>query len=257
MKQLHREIVMNCHYQGFNPVLFGWEKCQPCHSYGPAVRSYWLLHYIRSGKGHFLCKNQRYDLQKGEIFVISPYEETYYEADREDPWDYCWIGFTFEGRIPDCFHPPVLKCGEAGPIFEEMRSCKRKEQGKSAFLSAKLWELTSALLEKENHPRNYVEQALHCMHSEYMNDLRIAEIAARLNLDRSYFSNLFHAEMGIAPGEYLRTIRLEKAAELMRDYKMSPSTAGISTGYPDLYHFSKAFKNHFGVSPRKWCRELT
>ena len=46
--------------------------------------------------------------------------------------------------------------------------------------------------------------------------------------------------------------KAEKAAELLTVYGQSPSTAGISVGYPDLYHFSKIFKKHFGVSPREY-----
>jgi ABC-2 type transport system ATP-binding protein len=50
----------------------------------------------------------------------------------------------------------------------------------------------------------------------------------------------------------MRIVGLEKAAELLTVYGQSPSTAGISVGYPDLYHFSKIFKKHFGVSPREY-----
>lgn len=47
-------------------------------------------------------------------------------------------------------------------------------------------------------------------------------------------------------------LRMEKAAELMTVYGEKPSTAGASVGYPDIYHFSKMFKKHFGVSPREY-----
>ena len=86
----------------------------------------------------------------------------------------------------------------------------------------------------------------------YINGITIQQVADRLNINRSYLSDLFKKRMGISPQKYLIQLRLEKAAELLTVYGQSPSTAGISVGYPDLYHFSKIFKKHFGVSPREY-----
>lgn len=90
------------------------------------------------------------------------------------------------------------------------------------------------------------------MSVEYVNDITVQQVAEKVNLDRSYFSTLFKAEMGISPQKYLMNLRLEKAAELLTIYGESSTMAGISVGYPDLYHFSKIFKQHFGYSPREY-----
>ena len=63
--------------------------------------------------------------------------------------------------------------------------------------------------------------------------------------------------MGTSPREYLMRLRLEKAAELMVIHGEKPSTAGASVGYVDLYHFSKVFKQHFGMSPRAYVLKCT
>ena len=90
------------------------------------------------------------------------------------------------------------------------------------------------------------------MNSEYVNGITVQQVADRLNLDRSYFSTAFKEKMGVSPQAYLINLRLERAAELITVYDESPSTAAISVGYPDLYHFSKIFKKHFGLSPREY-----
>ena len=95
---------------------------------------------------------------------------------------------------------------------------------------------------------------LHCIQSEYASGITVQNIADRLGLNRSYFYTIFTERVGVSPSEYLRNVRLNKAADLMTVYGERPSTAANSVGYEDLFHFSKVFKKHFGVSPREYCR---
>lgn len=245
------EMIINAQYDGLNPVQLGYEKCQSRHSYGPAVRTHWLLHYVVSGCGIFLKEGKTYRVNPGDTFVIAPYEETYYEADQEHPWHYIWIGFTAT-QLPCALDMAVIHAPALGKIFNDALQCSQMKQGKSAYLSAKLWELFSCLLDDENAEYNYIDQAINCMKLEYANGIAVQEIAHRLNLNRSYFSAMFKERIGISPQAYLKNLRLEKAAELMTVYQKTPSVAAFSTGYNDVYNFSKMFKRHYGISPRAY-----
>lgn len=252
---VHSEFVIDYQYGGLNPMQFGYQTCPPSHSFGPAVRPHWLLHYIVSGFGTFVRQGVTHRVGPGEIFVIPPYLETYYEADPENPWNYIWIGFTTQEELPEFFSQPILNCPGAGELFQEMILCKNMENGRSAYLSSCLWKLMALLLEQRKPVSDYIDKAIHCMHAEYGNGITVLEIAKRLNLDRSYFSTVFSQRMGISPQEYLINLRLTKAAELMIAHGESPTTAALSVGYPDLYHFSKIFKKHFGMSPRAYIKQ--
>ena len=50
----------------------GYEACQPFHSYGPAVRPNYVIHYIISGKGIFTIGNRTYRLTAGQGFFLIP-----------------------------------------------------------------------------------------------------------------------------------------------------------------------------------------
>ncbi|MBE6934385.1 MAG: AraC family transcriptional regulator [Ruminococcaceae bacterium] len=244
------EMIVNAHYQGLNPVQFGYEHCAPFHSYGPAVRTHWLLHYVVCGKGKFIKKGITYEVGQGDTFVISPYEETYYEADGDNPWYYIWIGFT--GEVPVALDTAVLHIPALGRIFEGAKNCHHFTGGRSAFLSGKLWEIFSCILENRDATLDYVGQTVHCISLEYANGITISQIAKRLNINRSYLSALFKKQFGVSPQEYLTAFRIQKAEELMLEHGKSPTVAAISTGYSDVYQFSRMFKRCRGLSPRKY-----
>ena len=251
---LHMEIVVDHQYQGLNPVQFGYEANAPAHGFGPAVREYWLLHYVVSGFGIYEYNGKRYHIGPGEIFVIPPFVRTYYQADEKKPWHYIWIGFTTDQELPNQLYKPVINCPGAGELFEEMKNCKHMENGKSAFLSGCLWKLMGMFLDQTKPKYDFIEKAISYMHAEYANPITIQDIANHLNLDRRYFSGTFSKRVGSSPQQYLVNLRLTKAAELMITHNETPSTAAASVGYTDLYQFSKIFKQHFGMSPRAYIK---
>ena len=249
-------VVIDYKYGGLNPVTFGKEKCEPGHSFGPNVRTYWLLHYVVKGQGIFVKDGRTHSVHAGDIFVIKPYEETYYEADKEHPWKYIWVGFTTAEELPAAMQEPVIRASGAGGVFDDMLRCWNMENGRSAFLCGKLWELMSILLEKAQPKADYITKAISFIYAEYINGITVKDIAESLSLDRSYFSTLFSTQVGCSPQKYLMNLRLEKAAELMSVYGEKPSTAGASVGYPDIYHFSRMFKKRYGVSPREYMKNF-
>lgn len=253
MKQCN-VIVKDEKYSGLNPVVFGYEQCAPSHSYGPAVRTYWLIHFVVSGCGYYAIGGRRYKVELGEMFVIPPYEETYYEADSKHPWNYTWIGFTADSRLP-CELGDTVRCPEALRIFGSMKSCANMGNGQSAFLNARLWELFAVLLENEKQNYDCIDKALDCIHSEYMHEITVEQIAKRVNLDRSYFSTLFKKKTGLPPKQYLLNYRMSIAASLMTQNGKSVSVAAYSVGYTDVFNFSKMFKRCYGASPSEYAKK--
>lgn len=75
-------------------IYCGWEYCNPGHKYGPNLRTSYVLHIVRSGKGILEINKHKYELKEGDAFFIAPEVEAWYEADKKDPWCYMWVGFT-------------------------------------------------------------------------------------------------------------------------------------------------------------------
>lgn len=248
---MHNVLVPNQNFKGINPMQFGYENCEKSHFFGPAVRTYWLIHYVVSGFGVFRSKGKLYSLSPGDMFIIAPGEETYYEADEKNPWSYIWIGFT--GSEDFLFNlPPVIRCPDAGQIFGDMKKCGESMEGRSAYLLARLWDLFAIISGRDTKNDDYIKKAVDYIHSEYMNSISVQKIADILSLERTYFSVLFKNKTGVSPKEYILNHRMNSAASLILENSVPVSVVATSVGYSDIFTFSKMFKKHFGVSPKNY-----
>jgi hypothetical protein len=191
---MHSEIIINKEYVGLNPVQFGFEYCEKSHGFGPATRTYWLFHFVVSGKGIFQINNKRYTLSSGMMFVIPPFTETYYEADSSDPWEYIWVGFTGTPplKLNDYYDIP-----KALRIFQHMKACHELHNGKTEFILAQLWELFSFLMEENHSKEDPIDTALNLIHSQYMTPLTVQQMADSVHLERTYFSKIFSDSLTI------------------------------------------------------------
>lgn len=251
-------LLVNRHWHDVNPVDCGWEACKPGHAFGPAARFYWLLHYVVQGRGTFTAGGKETPVRAGQMFVIRPFEVTYYEADRREPWEYIWIGFTCGISLPECLlQELVVNASRCGGIFSSMLEAENQTDGRELFLCGKVFQLLAALEEKPAGGEDYVEQARTYLEANYMRDVSIGELAGKLNLNRSYFSALFRKKTGKSPQQYLTDYRMERACQLMTEHGYSPGKAALSTGYPDIFSFSRMFKKRIGVSPREYSRRQT
>ena len=54
----HSIIIKDEGFSDLNPLQFGYESCNKSHFFGPAVRTYWLIHFVVSGSGIFKIKDK-------------------------------------------------------------------------------------------------------------------------------------------------------------------------------------------------------
>ena len=230
------------------PHFVGCEQCAPGHNFGPSVRDYTIIHYIFSGKGFFEKDGKRYYLSAGDAFVICEGEVTYYEADREDPWHYYWIAFYGElserWRTLSC---PIIKVNSP-TIFTEPAERAANDSLTCEFVLSKLFLLYNDVFGKSGETEDYVKQASRYISLNYMGNLSVGRIADIIGLTRSYLSRQFRKTMGISVMQYIVSVRMEKAKELLRSGHTVKQTAKL-VGYDDQFAFSKMFKKIYGVSP--------
>lgn len=256
---------------------YGQEQCRPNHSFGPGLRSHYLIHYIISGKGTFCVtvNNQEvvYKLEKGQAFLITPDMLIYYYADAEDPWEYMWI--EVDGlKAKEYIGQAGLSCN--APIYnavsEELREIMvghlhqivSKEQMPVPELIGYTYLFLSALIQSSDQARKfptnriqefYVRSTIGFIEQHYMEDITIDDMASALGLSRSYFSKLFKKLTQKSPQDYLIAYRMNKSCELMRSTNMNIGEIAVLVGYNNQFHFSRAFKNFMQQSPNEWRKK--
>ena len=78
-------------------------------------------------------------------------------------------------------------------------------------------------------------------------------MAEDVGISRAQLHRKMKEMTGIATGKFLRNLRMEQAARLLREGKINVAQIADRVGYADQAHFSTAFKSHFGLSPSEYA----
>ena len=254
---------------------FGREQCKPGHSFGPATRNHYLFHYVISGTGTLLADNSKgesvtYKIKSGQGFLIFPNQITTYFADKEIPWEYTWI--EFDGiRVNEALS--LTELSPDNPVFHpNSRDTRDKMRDEMLYIATHPDEsplnlighlylffdyFTTAcrsrrIVESSKMSDYYIKEALNFIEQNFQNDISVEDIAVVCGINRSYLGKIFRKSVGRSPQEFLIDYRMVKATELLQTTSLSIGDIGNAVGYSNLLHFSRAFKNEFGVSPRQW-----
>ena len=101
----------------------------------------------------------------------------------------------------------------------------------------------------------YMYKALEYIEQFYTKGIMVEEIASYIGLSTDYFSRMFKQFTGLTPVEYIKNVRLAKAAELLRQPEISIAHVAMEVGFEDPGYFSRQFKQVLGVSPSRFQRD--
>jgi transcriptional regulator GlxA family with amidase domain len=96
-----------------------------------------------------------------------------------------------------------------------------------------------------------VRRALLLMEQAITDPLPIARIAASLRISLRQLDRLFHEVLGIGPGAAYRRLRLRYARLLLETTSQTVTEVAVESGFADCAHFTRQFKELFGVTPSR------
>ena len=92
------------------------------------------------------------------------------------------------------------------------------------------------------------------LHAHRLDRIKLGDVARSVGVHPSRLAHEFRARYGQSPGEYVRRLRLEWAAEQLRQEDANLADVAIRAGFYDQSHFSRMFRRVFGVAPAAWRR---
>lgn len=98
---------------------------------------------------------------------------------------------------------------------------------------------------------------LHDRIEEHLSDPKLSaeELAVMMNLGRTTFFRKVRGVTGYSPNEYIRILKIKKAAELLLGGYYNVSEVSYQLGFSHPFYFSRCFKEQFGVPPSVYVRE--
>ena len=258
-----------------NLIFCGIEGCEPSHSFGPAIRQHYILHYILDGKGTYHVKDKVYNLNKDQGFLICPNDLTYYEADKDKPWSYIWVAFdgikakkyleyadlNNENLIFECEYSDILKSYLLDMLkIDRMKSCDELRLQGLLYLFLSTISQSQEIKNPSNNDASYklyIEKSIEFINNNYANNIKVTDIANYVGLNRSYLTSLFKKNLDLSPQEFLLKFRMNKAFELLKHVELSIGDVSRSIGYLDPLTFSKTFKKYSGYSPKQYRENLS
>ena len=252
-------------------VQSGWSECSPGHSYGPAVRDHYLVHYVKQGQGIFEKNGKEYSVGPGECFFIFPGEVTRYTASETNPWNYYWVGFDGDMAKALLARTTITKNNPVFVLEEEsfsVESCVKElfaySEGQFDHplrASGLLLQFLSYLVEsvprlsEKNYSverREYLTKAMYYVQENYSKEMSVQKMADYIGINRSYLYRIFVDYFHISPSSYITAFRIEECCKLLRESNFTVSEIAMNTGFSSASHMGKEFKKIKKMSPSKY-----
>jgi transcriptional regulator GlxA family with amidase domain len=97
-----------------------------------------------------------------------------------------------------------------------------------------------------------ISMVIDFMHAKLHRKLSLAELAESANISVSHLSHLFRTETGVSPGQYLMTLRVQRAGDLLQSSVLSVKRIMFEVGFNDKSNFVRSFRKAYGLSPSEY-----
>ena len=260
----------------FAPYFIGQEKCNPNKPVSTHENpKEYTFHLILSGTGYLVNRGQTKKLQANDVFFIPPKSELKhrkicYYPDKNDPWEYIWVNFVGVGteklaacakltETNNCYsiqNPTILRREWTEMMNIARNTAKRNASYYLPFIMKLFAEIADErkinneiITDKEKK----VKQIVDIIEQTYTNQhLSIKQIADELYYSTSYVSRIFKEVTNMTPIEYVTSLRMLRARDMLRSHSYNISQIAYAVGYNFPFYFSKEFKKYFGYPPSKF-----
>ncbi len=229
------------------------------------------LLYVDEGSLHCAVQGQDFLLNKGELVLYSPGQwHMQYAPQGQAPRI---IGITFEAQGVPWQRLENQKFSPSPSVLMLMWQMLKEQETMDACSQDMIFCLLTQLLlhllrqkpgtsQAAQMPQNVrseneiIRRAQQYVAEYVCSKLTVPVVAQGVGVSASYLTALFHKHMQIAPAEYIRRMKLQKSRQMIREGSLNFTQIAESLQYSTVHHFSRQFKDKFGITPSEYARTV-
>lgn len=251
---------------------------------------FWEIVIVTRGSGLMGFGTKELPIKVGDVFVIArDQEHAYRETHSLDiiniAFDPAYIGSVHpvledwmskdalfavgprwkSGETPgECLHLGSIEFARALDLVQRLEGEMESATPEARVASFAYFLLLITLLRRHclpwepaggTAPDTRIGRAVEFIENHFAKPITIDDIAASGHVSRRHFFRLFEQETGVAPMEYLKKVRLQKAAAMLLTTNANVTEVAFACGFNDSNYFSSLYHKEFGISPSRFKRD--
>jgi len=246
-------------------VCGGLEHCTPDYAIRRETFPFYSIEYAVRGRGEVRLRGRACALQPGRLFSYGPGIPQNITGDAAAPLVKYFVDFAgtrARALLRSCGLPPgrvseVFPANALQPLFDELIQAGLRAHRESAELCGKLLECLALRITGARAPLAGAETRAFATYQQCRSHLEqhslrlrtLEQMAGECHVNNAYFCRLFRRFDNQSPYQYLLRLKMNHAAERLKQPGALVKQVAEESGFADPFHFSRVFTSVFGLSP--------
>lgn len=229
------------------------------------------LTYVDQGSLHSVADGVELTLNKGDMVIYGPDQWHMQYADIGVAPRFVTISFDLEGGdLAPLLNRKIAPPQAAVTLLQQMlREQDHMDAYSTDITISQLTILLLVLLRGDGAPpqklkasnsihsdNEIIRRAQQFISTHIRQKLTVPAVAAQVEVSPSYLTALFHKNLQISPGEYIRRMKLQESKQMIRENSMNFTQIAEALQYSTVHHFSRQFKEKFGITPSEYAKSV-
>lgn len=233
--------------------------------------SMYELTYVDRGQLHCVVDGNGSTLRQGQLMVFTPNQWHMQYTDLNVTARFLTIAFDMESDLPMNLSDRVFDLSSAEAVFlkQILSEIDTNDVFSGDFIRSNLKLLLLSVLRDVSgrkkrlktpvslrNENQIVSRTLQYIADHVYDKLSVETVAKETGVSTSHLTALFQRQLAISPGEYIRRVKLEESKCLIREGRLNFSQIAAKLNYSTIHHFSRQFKDNFGISPSEYAKSI-
>lgn len=229
------------------------------------------LYYLESGERYHMIQDELVVMKPGDFIIFPPYVLHRSFGKENIPFKRIVLYFSTNEIISEDMHLELLNgfgfynCDRKNSfavhrllemmVYEEDTNKVFSKENKKAILNLLLVTiLRYSRAEVKFKDTNRINQVILYIHTNYMDDLKLEDLAKKFFISKYHLARLFKQRTNKTVIQYLNTTRVMNAQRKIMETRKSLTEISNETGFASLTHFSRIFKSETNQTPSEYRR---